>query len=209
VTERALADKWEARLEREGLASVDSGRVWLGAVDRNQAERVGPRHPLWSGRIHNRPRDARIGTMVARQGQGEALLGAEEMDRRRALLAEHDFRFRSGHPGGPRSSIRPRRDRAIYALYADGWEKKQIATRYRTSFWAVRRAIERVERAYAVRKAAGPTREMLTRFAREADPSLVALVFMLLERTLEQPEAGREILRTARDIPELRELLDG
>jgi hypothetical protein len=50
---------------------------------------------------------------------------------------------------------------------------------------------------------------MLTRFAREADPGLVSLVFLLLERTLDQPEAGREILRTARDIPELRGLLDG
>jgi hypothetical protein len=153
------------------------------------------------------------GTKVSHRGErrnnGLWPLQTEELDRRRALLAEHNFRFRAGHPGGPRSSIRPRRDRAIYALYADGWEKKQIATRYRTSFWAVRRSIERVERAYAVRKAAGPTREMLARFAREADPGLVALVFMLLERTLEQPEAGREILRTARDIPELRGLLDG
>ena len=150
------------------------------------------------------------GTMVSRRGQGEAPLGAAEIDRRRALLSEHDFSVtRPGHPGGPASSVRPRRDRNIYALYAEGWKPAQIAKRYRTSFWAVRRAIVRVERAYAVRKAAGPTREMLTRFAREADPGLVSLVFLLLERTLDQPEAGREILRTARDIPELRGLLDG
>jgi hypothetical protein len=150
------------------------------------------------------------GSMVCKRavgsGLGVAALGAEEIDRRRVLLAEHDFR---GSRMGPTSSVRPRRDRAIYGLYADGWKPAQIARRYRTSFWAVRRAILRVERAYAIRKAAGPTREMLTRFARDADPGLVALVFMLLERTLEQPEAGREILRTARDIPELRGLLDG
>lgn len=131
--------------------------------------------------------------------------GAAEMERRHTLLAEHDFR---GTHMGPTSSVRPRRDRAIYRLHADGWTQLQIARRYHISTRAVRRALQRIERAYAQRKVEGPTREMLTRFAREADPGLVALVFMLLERTLEQPEAGREILRTARDIPELRGLLD-
>lgn len=176
MTAAAPAVDWDALLENEGLGSLD------------------------------------VGNMVSRRGRADDdrpernQMGAAEIDRRRALLAEHDFR---GTHSGPTSSVRPRRDRAIYALHADGWTQRQIATRYHTTRFAVSRSIQRVERAYALRKASGPTREMLTRFAREADPGLVALVFMLLERTLEQPEAGREILRTARDIPELRGLLDG
>jgi hypothetical protein len=180
VSTSAPAVDWDAILESEGLASLDSGTT--------VSQRGRPADPLWA------------------TPHGVKSLGPEEMDRRRVLLAEHDFR---GSHMGPSSSVRPRRDRAIYGLHANGWTQRQIGRRYHMTTWAVRRAIQRVERAYALRKAEGPTREMLTRFAREADPGLVALVFLLLERTLEQPEAGREILRTARDIPELRGLLDG
>jgi hypothetical protein len=150
--------------------------------------------------------DGSISNRGRNETWGRAVQRSAKMEHRRTVIAEHDFR---GKHAGPTSSVRPRRDRAIYALHAEGWTNIKIAKRYHISTWAVLRALQRVERAYAARKAAGPTREMLTRFAREADPSLVALVFLLLERTLEQPEAGREILRTARDIPELRGLLDG
>lgn len=168
---------WDALLAREGLGSLDSGRVRTDTPRRGEG----------------------------RGSTGRTPLATEEMERRRVVLAEHDFR---GRHMGPASSVRPRRDRAIYALHADGWTRLQISRKLRTTKWAVIRAIHRVERTYALRKAQGPTREMLLRLASDADPGLVALVFMLLERTLEQPEAGREILRTARDIPELRGLLE-
>jgi len=180
VASAATAVDWDALLAKEGLGSLDVGTLLS---------------PGGTG-------------MVSRRGVGRRLepLSAEEMERRRTVLAEHEFR---GRHMGPTSSVRPRRDRAVYRLHADGYTRLQIARKLRTTKWAVIRAIHRVERAYALRKAQGPTREMLLRLASDADPGLLVLVFMLLERTLEQPEAGREILRTARDIPELRGLLDG
>ena len=124
MTTAAPAVDWDAILEDEGLGALDSGAM---------VSRRGQREDARAERDHT--------------------IAGAEIDRRRTLLAEHDFR---GVHTGPTSSVRPRRDRAIYGLHADGWTYVQIGRRYRVTTWAVKRAIQRVERAYALRKASGP-----------------------------------------------------
>lgn len=144
---------------------------------------------LWERRLKREglgPLDGPTG-IVSSRGAGKSKAGgrAEELARRRALLDNYVF---------------PSRHREIYIRWAEGETASAIAARFRLSRWPILRSIRRTERDYAAQRSgrkATPIRsrhhlltpaEQIARFARESDPSLVALAVSLIRRAVISPE---------------------
>jgi len=139
--------------------------------------------------------DGAGGIKVGNRGSGKVLdegrafartSATAERDQRKAILVNRKFR---------------RGERKVYALYASGLSTRAVARKLGLGRMAVFRLVAAIEEEQA-------PPETIAELVAACDPPTLVLFFALLERALTKPDDVKALIGQARDVPEIRQLLE-